>query len=145
MLKIDFYILKDHVAKARLMFACKLIEKAYNNQYCLDVRTNNEQTSQQMDDMLWTFREGSFVPHELFDLASIGSPILIAADFTKRQLSAEIKSVLVNLGDDVPGNFDRYQRITEIVSADPVIKQQARSRFQFYRDKGYAPESHNIN
>jgi len=142
--KIDFYVLEDPSSKARLRFACKLIEKAYLNQYSLDVLTTDTQISQQMDDLLWTFRDGSFVPHERYDANHVASPVLIGNDFSDRIATPGTNWVLVNLGIEIPSYFDRYQRITEIVSADPVNRQQARCRFQFYRDKGHEPESHNI-
>ncbi|MFV2057695.1 MAG: DNA polymerase III subunit chi [Thiohalomonadales bacterium] len=142
--KVDFYVLEDPSSTARLRFACKLIEKAYHNQYSLDVLTTDTRISQQIDDLLWTFRDGSFIPHELYDANRVTSPVLIGSDFSDRIVTPGTPVVLVNLGTEIPGYFDRYQRITEVVSADPVIRQQARCRFQFYRDKGHEPESHNI-
>jgi len=143
--KIDFYILKDESSLAGYKFACKLIEKAYNLQHSLDILTSDQQSAQQIDDLLWTFKEGSFIPHEMYNARSINSPVLIGSNFENRHPAPNKQSVLVNLSEQVPSYFDHYERITEIVCGDASQRQQARRRFKFYRDKGIQPESHSIN
>ena len=63
----SFYILPSQSLSDRFLFACKLIEKAYRcGQYCYVV-TDSLQQSQQLDNLLWTFRKNSFIPHQIFD------------------------------------------------------------------------------
>ena len=143
--KIDFYVLKDESATAGYQFACKLIEKAYTLQHLLDVLTPDQASSQIIDDLLWTFKQGSFIPHETYTGGSINSPILIGCNFQSRNPAPAENSVLVNLSNQVPDYFSHYQRITEIVCGDADNRQSARGRFQFYRDKGFQPKSHPIN
>jgi len=52
--------------------------------------------------------------------------------------------VLINLGDDVPAFFDRFERVLEIVHGDKANRGPSRQRFKQYRDRGLAPESHNL-
>ena len=44
---------------------------------------------------------------------------------------------LVNLGDEVPPGFARFQRLFEIVSQNDADKVAARTRMAFYKDRGY--------
>ena len=52
--------------------------------------------------------------------------------------------VLINLTPAVPLFFSRFARVAEIVGQDEDSKLSARERFRFYRDRGYALESHTI-
>ena len=65
MTQIDFYILADTTPMAGPMFACKLVDKAYHLKHSIYVHTANQPQAQQMDELLWTFNPGSFLPHEV--------------------------------------------------------------------------------
>ena len=52
--------------------------------------------------------------------------------------------VLLNLDAERPPHFSRYRRLIEIVARDDADKQQARTRFKFYRDRGYDIRTHNL-
>jgi DNA polymerase III subunit chi len=62
--RVDFYVLEDAASSARLKLACRLAEKAYlASQRALIWHTDRAEL-QALDELLWTFAEGSFVPHE---------------------------------------------------------------------------------
>ena len=52
--------------------------------------------------------------------------------------------VLINLAGSVPSFFGRFERVAEIVDQSDAQKQVARERYRFYRDRGYALQSHNV-
>jgi DNA polymerase-3 subunit chi len=66
MAEISFYILPSELTQERDEFACKLIEKAYRSGCFCYVLTDNVAQSQKIDDLLWTFRAGSFIPHQMY-------------------------------------------------------------------------------
>jgi DNA polymerase-3 subunit chi len=45
----------------------------------------------------------------------------------------------------MPSTFSRYQRLVEIVSSDEADRVQARDRYKFYRDRGYAIKTHDLS
>jgi DNA polymerase-3 subunit chi len=55
------------------------------------------------------------------------------------------ESCLLNLSDDLPPTFSRFDQLVEIVSTDDRDRLPARERFKFYRDRGYAIESRDIS
>ena len=57
----------------------------------------------------------------------------------------EKDEVLINLRAEWPPFFSRFQRLIEIVSLDEQDRGQARERFKFYRDRGYAIQSHDLS
>ncbi|MGL6112844.1 MAG: DNA polymerase III subunit chi [Rubrivivax sp.] len=50
--------------------------------------------------------------------------------------------MLVNLGADDQGALDRFERIIEIVSADPQERQLARVRWREYEARGWGIKHH---
>ena len=66
MAEISFYVLPSESLQERYLFACKLIEKAYRSGHFCYVLTDSAEQSQIIDDLLWTFRAGSFIPHQIY-------------------------------------------------------------------------------
>lgn len=94
-----------------------------------------------LDDLLWTYRDRSFVPHGLAE--GTDDPdlrVLIGVD----PAQAEPADVLINLGGSVPAGFERFSRIIEPLDGDRERRQQGRERFRYYRDHGVTPQSHPI-
>jgi len=74
--EVSFYILPTESLDDRYLFACKLIEKAYRSGSFCYVLTDSAEQSRIIDDLLWTFRAGSFIPHQIYT----GEPPDIARD-----------------------------------------------------------------
>ena len=139
MTKVDFYIL---ASGSRERTACKLSEKAYSLGNRVYIHTETVKQTQQIDELLWTFRDGSFVPHEQYQAdASDNCPILIGC---AENPDTEC-DVLINLAGEVPLFFSRFLRVAELVGTDATTKAQGRDRFRFYRDRGYPLETHELN
>jgi DNA polymerase-3 subunit chi len=138
MTKVDFYILANGSPEHT---ACKLSEKAYSLGNRVYIHTESEQQSQHIDELLWTFREGSFVPHEQYQAnAACESPVQIGCHDSPDTDC----DVLINLAADVPLFFSRFLRVAELIGTDAAAKSQGRDRFRFYRDRGYPLETHDL-
>lgn len=95
-----------------------------------------------LDRMLWTQPALSFVPHCRCDAPlAAETPILL----TDRLDDPAQESCLLNLSDDLPPSFSRFEHLVEIVSTDDTDRLPARERFKFYRERGYAIESRDIS
>lgn len=139
--RIDFYVLPGQEPKGRLLLACRLAEKAYGLGHRVYLHAASAEQARQLDDLLWTFRQGSFVPHTLCPPAEgDASPVSIGSDETPAATAA----VLINLGDAAPVFFERYERVVELVDQQPPVLAKSRERFRFYRDRGYEPVSHRL-
>ncbi len=142
MTRISFYLLQDTQPQARLLTACRLAEKVYQTGNQLYVHALDEPQTQQIDQLLWTFRQGSFIPHERAEQDDEVSPILIGHT---AQPPRRINDVLLNLAAEVPVFFSRFARVLEVVDAQGEAREQARVRFRFYRDRGYELETHELD
>ena len=143
MTRVDFYILKEAGPDARLVVAARIAEKAMLQSRHVYINTADEDQSRRLDELLWTFSQNSFVPHRIIDADSgpaCAEPVLIGADVAL----SEPCEVMINLAVTVPEFFSRYERVAEIVDADSGRRDAGRSRYKYYRDRGYELKSHNI-
>jgi len=139
--RVDFYILPDQTPDGRLLLACRLAEKAYTLGHRVYIHAESKAQGQRLDDLLWTFRQGSFVPHALYpDAGSEPPPVLIGWE-TEPALPVP---VLINLTPAVPAFFERCERVAELVDQTPEILTRSRERFRFYRQQGCPLESHKL-
>jgi len=139
MTRIDFYILTDTSGVTRELYACRIAEKASQMGRKVFMHSESAEQSQRVDDMLWNFRAGSFVPHSLHGNGST-SGVTIGHDMEP----IDNTDVLINLAQTAPVFFSRFERVAEIVDQAPQNKDSARERFRFYRDRGYELQHHNI-
>src|SRR5687767_11682470 len=141
--RVDFYVLEEASDTARLRFVCRLAEKIWLQSHKICIATATLEEAQALDSLLWTFRDPAFVPHELATPASKASddaPILIATE----ALPDAGCQVLINLKDEVPAEFERFERIAEPIDGEPNRRKRGRERFKHYRDRGITPESHTV-
>ena len=139
--RIDLYVLPDQKENGRALLACRLADKAYGLGHTVYLFTASEARAAALDDLLWTFRQDSFVPHERYPLVGEeGSPVLVG---TAVPATVEAQ-VLINLADALPEGFERYERVVELVDQHPEVLAQSRERFRQYREQGCAPETHKL-
>jgi len=95
-----------------------------------------------MDRLLWTFRDGSFIPHGLLGKADPEhTPVLIGHG----EDAENEHDILINLSLQTPDFFSRFERVAEPIDQDAEIRKTGRTRYRFYKDRGYPLETHNIN
>ncbi len=140
MSQVDFYVLSAAGEGARHHFACRLAEKAYRLDNRVHIHARNADDVRRIDELLWTFRDGSFVPHEIAGGAQPEAPITIGCD----TLPDAGSDLLINLADSVPENAASFARVAEVVSSDDECKALSRQRFVAYRDNGHTLDTHNL-
>lgn len=143
MSRVDFYVLSENSPDARLRVACRLAEKAYDQGKRIYIRTPSLQESQRLDDLLWTFSERSFLPHEVSN-GSAPSHERVMILVGEADAPATHRELLINLTNVLPGALESYERIAEIVDTDVERKRLSRERYKTYRERGFALESHNL-
>jgi len=144
MTRIDFYILPDSEQQARLFFLCRLAEKAYKQNHRIYIHTDSAATTQAIDELLWSFRPDSFIPHHLLENTAASAPIAIGHGDNSGKDCGDHNDVLINLCDEIPDFFSRFERCIEIVIQQPDVLAITRKHFGFYRERGYPLSSHDL-
>jgi DNA polymerase III subunit chi len=144
---VDFYVIDEASPRARLRTACRVVEKAYLAGHTVLVWHTELEELKEFDDLLWTFMDGSFVPHDfLISGAAPGTsiqetPVLLSAG-TPPPRTVDI---IINLAPELPACLGQTRRIAEIIDGDDTRRRAGRARFKAYRDLGIQPASHNVH
>lgn len=138
MTEIEFHV----NAPDSLAYTCRLLRKAVRSGAKVVV-TAPEEALGRLDVMLWTFSATEFVPHchEMRDATvRMMSPVVLTGDAAQ----APHHHVLVNLGQSVPTGFERFERLIEVVTQEDEDRLQARVRWKYYLNRGYALEHRDV-
>ncbi|MEZ5476745.1 MAG: DNA polymerase III subunit chi [Thiolinea sp.] len=140
MTRIAFYVGNTHSLQARLRLACKLIEKAQMQALHTYVHLDGYTSCQQLDELIWTYSDLSFIPHNLAPNQEDGVRVQLGHDYEPM----ENCDFLINLSNDIPEFFPRFARMAEILDQEDAILQAGRKRYKFYRDRGYDLDYHQL-
>ncbi|MDH5545688.1 MAG: DNA polymerase III subunit chi [Gammaproteobacteria bacterium] len=138
MARVDFYLMNSDSERDCDILACRLTEKAYKQGYKIQVKTRDAQQSKRIDDLLWTFSQGSFVPHTV-DPSQSETPVFISHEDGIRD-----SAILINLTDKLPQTSPDNERVMEIVSNLPERRATARTRYRDYREMGHDLHTHQV-
>lgn len=135
MTDIDFYILSAQEPQQRLDFACRLVEKAYRSRCKVYIHLDNDAEAKAFDELLWNYRENSFIPHGLVgsDDLEENCPVYIGSG----DQQAPHFDVLLNLATEIPATFARHKRLLEIVIQQDAVLAATRLHYKFYKERGY--------
>jgi len=135
--RIDFY----SNAGDRLQAACSWLAANWREKKSTVVFVPEAEAADRLARMLWIQPPTGFLPHcRAEDKVAPETPVLIA----QRMEDVAQDACLLNLSDDIPAGFSRFEELVEIVSTEDSVRLPARERFRFYRERGYALENHNV-
>lgn len=141
-IRVDFYLLASNQNDARWLIACRLLEKAYAKGHKVYVLCNNQQDAELLDELLWTFKDDSFIPHNLQgEGPEPPPPIQIGYGREPRGFN----DILLNLANYIPDFYPKFKRIMEIVINEETDKEQSRAHYRDYRAKGCELHTHQID
>lgn len=140
--RIDFYLLEEPAAAACDATACRIAEKAWRQGHRVHLHVDSPESARRLDDLLWTWRDESFVPHSVCagDGVAENAPVTIGWG----PLPGFAGDVLLNLDSRVPDGFERFARIAELVGGAEPDRNAGRERFRRYRAHGCELRTHRL-
>lgn len=139
LIRVDFYLLSDSAAEASWLLACRLLEKAYYRAHRVFVFCDNQQDAEKLDELLWTFKDDSFIPHNLQGEGPEPPPPVQIGFGT---LPRGFNDILLNLSATRPDFYPKFRRIIEIVSNNDAAKDAARAQYRQYKKEGCDIHTH---
>ena len=139
MTRVGFYVLKSSAPEARLEVAMRLTEKAFQQGHRVFIHAASQEQAALLDEKLWQLRPASFLPHAL-----AGEDSCEAISIGWGQEPGEHSGLLINLQYTVPPFFSRFERVAEVVTQDPESLAALRQSWQFYRQRGYQMDKHDL-
>jgi DNA polymerase-3 subunit chi len=136
---VGFYVVQNAGEDQRLHVAARLVDKAFGRGHRIYINAVSESQARSLDDLLWSFRPASFLPH---GLQGREHSERIAIGWG--QDPGDHNDLLINLQLDVPPFFSRFQRVAEVVTQDDASLTALRQSWKFYKDRGYQLEKHDL-
>ena len=137
--QVDFYVNKETSSQFALRTACRIAEKAHQAGLKVHIQTTSDSETEKLDTLLWTFRDRSFIPHEICSNSAGACSVTVGTE--NSPIEAEM---LINVSDRIPENIEHFQRIAEIINNQTESIHAGRERYRFYREQGYEPQHHEV-
>ena len=139
MTRVGFYVVQHAQENQRLQVAVRLADKAFSQGHRIFINAADEAQARTLDELLWTYRPASFLPHSLqgeerSDTIAIGWG----------QEPEDHNDLLINLQLAIPEFFSRFRRVAEVVTQDPASLDALRRSWTFYKERGYQLEKHDL-
>ncbi len=141
MTRVDFYLINETTSLGRHRFACRLTEKIYRKKHKLYIHCQDQQQAHQIDELLWTYQDQSFIPHNIYGEGPTPPPPIQVGFGVEPK---EHRDILLNYSAEVPGFYSQFRRIIEIVSQDDAAKAASREHYKFYKQQGYDIQTHDL-
>lgn len=130
-MRADFYLLENE-QPSKWHVACRLLEKAYLKRHSVFVFCDNQKDAEHLDELLWTFKEDSFIPHNLMGEGPIPPPPIQIGYSTEPR---GFDDILLNMAADIPAFAGKFKRIMEIIAPDTASKELGRAHYKAYRNQ----------
>ncbi len=95
-----------------------------------------------MDDLLWTFRAGSFIPHQIYSgaLPDEENPVVIGS----MEAPETWRKTIINLSAQAPEELGHTEKLLEILDDNEDIKTAGRNRYRYYQKLGFNNQTYKI-
>jgi DNA polymerase-3 subunit chi len=131
--RADFYLIdKPRFREQPLLLVCELARRAFAAQQPTLILVRDFEQAEAVDELLWAFDEDAFIPHQLAgDDDDADTAVLIVPP----GIDTADRPLVINLREGcAPGRFDR---VLEVVAADPAERDGSRTRWREYARLGF--------
>jgi DNA polymerase-3 subunit chi len=132
--RADFYLIaKERFREEPLLLVCELAKRGYAANLPILVLARDAAQAEALDDLMWSFDPDEYLPHQIAELdeGDDDTPILIATP----EMDLPARPLLINLRDAAPAGS--YERVLEVVPADPSARGPLRERWKHYQSLGF--------
>jgi len=144
--QIDFYLLsQDHEI---FNYSCRLTEKAFSTGFTVFILTKNVDDAKKLDDLLWSFRADSFIPHQMI-LSANGNNAVYTDQAMPVIIGHTLPAIcqctlLINLADKAVTNQNTFKRICHVVSDNAENIHTAKQAYATYKRENMSPKIINV-
>lgn len=119
---------------------CVQVERLYEAGQRVYVLADAEAGARHLDELLWTFRDDSFVPHGLWQGgAGVDEPVVVGW----QEGNPNGAHCLMLARGAPPARVDGFRRVLDLAPVDvPELRDAARERFRAFQARGLTPAFH---
>ncbi len=127
----------------RELALCAKIAKLYDEGVRVYVWVDGKGAAAALDNLLWSFDDTAFIPHEVLDGADSEQDTQVVIGW-QHQLNPNGAKVLLIAGDHAAATLAEFighfgRAVDMVPTNDNAGKERARQRFRAYRDAGLTP------
>lgn len=139
-MRADFYLIaKPRFRDDPLLLVCELARRAFGARQPTSILTRDFAQAEALDEKLWAFDADAYIPHQL---AGDEDDAVTAVLIVPPGVETEDRPLVINLRDAVPPG--RYERVLEVVAADPAERDESRRRWREYQRLGFELAKHDM-
>ena len=113
---------------------CKIIKKFYEEGKKILVSSKNSILIDNLNKLLWTFEQLSFIPHSTSkDYDSFTPVLLTETGYKNDSIIKKDYNIFINLDDEVKTDYHNYEIVIELVSGNEHQKNLAREKYLYYK------------
>lgn len=130
--RADFYLIdKPRFREQPLLLVCELAKRAYAAQQPTLILARDFAQAEAIDELLWDFDADTYIPHQIAgDDDDQHTAVLIVPP----GVDTPDRPMLINLRETCPNG--RFERVLEVVAADPAEREGSRTRWSEYKRLG---------
>tara|TARA_A100001011_G_scaffold390584_1_gene474340 strand:- start:797 stop:1231 length:435 start_codon:yes stop_codon:yes gene_type:complete len=114
---------------------CKIIKKFYEEGKKILVSSKNSILIDDLNKLLWTFEQLSFIPHSTSkDYDSFTPVLLTETGYKNDSIIKKDYNIFINLDDEVKTDYYNYEVVIELVSGNEHQKNLAREKYLYYKN-----------
>ena len=140
-MRADFYLIsKPRFRDQPLLLVCELARRCQESGAPALILARDAEQAEAIDALLWDFDDEAYVAHQIAgrDDDDEMAPVLIVTPGT----DSPSRPMVINLRDEIaPG---AYERVLEVVPADPEARAPLRSRWRAYQARGFQLNKHDM-
>ena len=137
MKKIALFYILDKAENLKIS-VCKIIKEYYKKKYKIFVSSHSNDLIDELNNLLWTFEQISFIPHCTTKNYDKNSPILLSGkDSFQKTINLKEYDVWLNLDNKMEENYTDFEIILEIVSQNEEERILSRKRYLNYQKNNF--------
>ena len=138
--RADFYLIdKPRFREQPLLLVCELARRAYAAQQPALILVRDIEQAEALDQWLWDFDPDAYIPHQLAgDDDDEHTAVLIVPP----GVETPDRPLVINLREACAEG--RFERVLEVVAADPAERAGSRARWRDYQQRGVQVAKHDI-
>jgi len=141
-MQVDFYLLHPDAKISKELLVCRITEKAYKLGHKVFIYCSNQAETQTLDELLWTYKPESFIPHNIQGEGPEPPPAIQLGHTSEPR---GFNDILINMAPENPIFYKKFSRIIVIVNNDDVSKENSRKLYREYKKQGFKLKTHDIN
>tara|TARA_B100000949_G_C14288209_1_gene455550 strand:- start:887 stop:1321 length:435 start_codon:yes stop_codon:yes gene_type:complete len=131
-----FYILKE--SDKFNITVCQIIKYFYKKKSKILLTSQDNQFIKDLDDLLWTFEQISFIPHSTYGSFDELSPVFLCnKDLLPHSFDLSSFNTLFNLDGKIPSDYQHFKKIVEFVRPQENYRTKSREHYLFYKKNNF--------